>query len=77
MNPMIGQAIVIAVLAVILFFSGRSTIRHFRAELQGKCSCAGCSGCDSCGKSGAECCACMQHMEKLKKLQEEKAKCCH
>ena len=69
-----GNFIVIAVLAVIVFFAGRSTIRMIRAELRGECTCSGCSGCSNCGKSGEECRLCMQHMEELRKLAEEKNK---
>ena len=69
---MLGQIIVISVLAVILFFSCRSAFRRIKAELHGECSCAGCPGCGSCGKSGAECCACMQQMEKLRQSKEAK-----
>lgn len=78
MNPVVGQIIVISVLAVIVFFCGRSMLRNIRAELRGEGSCAGCPGCSSCSKSGAERCACMQQMEKLKQLKDSK-KCstCH
>ena len=78
MNPVIGQIIVISVLAVIVFFCGRSMLRNIRAELRGEGSCAGCPGCSGCSKSGADCCACMQQMEKLRQLKEaEKCKASH
>ena len=73
---MIGQVIVFAVVAVIAFFSARSTLRGIRAELRGEGTCSGCSGgCAGCGKTGDACCACMQQMEELKKLKERKRQC--
>ncbi|MBQ6545766.1 MAG: hypothetical protein IJL72_08495 [Lachnospiraceae bacterium] len=51
----IGTIIVVAILAVIIFFAGRRTLRDIRAELngQGCSSCGGgCSGnCASCGSA--------------------------
>ena len=65
MDPVIGQGIVIAVLAAIVFACGRSVIREILAELRGERSCAGCSGCQN-GKSCEECRMC-QRLEELKK----------
>ncbi|MCR4688498.1 MAG: hypothetical protein K5745_02995 [Saccharofermentans sp.] len=65
MNP--GTIVVIVVLAVIIFFAGRATIREFKNELTGK-GCAGCSG--SC--SGSSCSSC-----KVSKEDLEKAKAWH
>ena len=48
-----GTILIIAILAVVLFFALRSTIKRLKDELSGKgCSCSGgsCSGC--CGCSG-------------------------
>ena len=51
MASIIGNAIVVIALAVILFFSGRATIRTFKGELKGE-GCSGCSGkgCSHCSK---------------------------
>ncbi len=52
MASILGNAIVLIVLGVILFFAGRRTIRTFKAELKGEgcsCGCSGsCSGCSKC-----------------------------
>ena len=53
MSPIIGNAIVIVILAVILFFAGRSTLRTFKNEVSGK-GCAGCSGKCSCSNCGCK-----------------------
>lgn len=51
MASIIGNAVVVIALAVILFFSGRATIREFKGELKGE-ACSGCSGgsCSHCSK---------------------------
>lgn len=51
MASIIGNAVVVIALAVIIFFSGRSTIRTFKGELKGE-GCSGCSGgcCSHCSK---------------------------
>ena len=71
MDPMIGQGIVIAVLAVIVFACGRSAILEILAELRGERSCAGCTGCQS-GKSCEECrmCARLEELRKQKNKEE-------
>lgn len=69
MDPIIGQGIIIAVLAAIVFACGRSMIREILAELRGERSCAGCSGCQS-GKSCEECCMCAR-LEELKKQKNK------
>ena len=52
MASIVGNAIVLIVLGVILFFAGRHTIRTFKSELKGEgcsCGCSGsCSGCSKC-----------------------------
>ena len=51
MASIIGNAVVVIALAVIVFFSGRATIRTFKKELRGE-GCSGCSGgcCSHCNK---------------------------
>jgi hypothetical protein len=49
MPPIIGNAIVIAVLCVVIFFAGRSFITTIKKEISGK-GCSGCSGNCSCSK---------------------------
>ena len=51
MASIVGNAIVVIALAVIVFFSGRATIRTFKKELRGE-GCSGCSGgnCSCCSK---------------------------
>ncbi len=51
MASIIGNAVVVIALAVIIFFSGRATIREFKGELKGE-ACSGCSGgsCSHCSK---------------------------
>ena len=66
MDPMIGQVIVIAVLAAVVFLAGRRTIRDIRDELAGRKSCAGCAG----GCHGGSCEACRA----LEELRAEFAK---
>ncbi|WP_155839515.1 FeoB-associated Cys-rich membrane protein [Butyrivibrio proteoclasticus] len=53
MSSIIGNVIVIGILAVILFFSGRHAFKIFRNELKGGgCSC--CSGNCSCASCGSK-----------------------
>ena len=56
MASIVGNAIVVIALAVILFFSGRATIREFKGELKGE-ACSGCSGCSGKGCSHCSKCA--------------------
>ena len=71
MPSMIGNIIVIAVLAIVVFFCGRSVLRQIRAELRGEATCAGCSGnCHGCGSAG-KCSACTISAEEIKKLMEK------
>ncbi|MBQ7613895.1 MAG: FeoB-associated Cys-rich membrane protein [Butyrivibrio sp.] len=61
MASIIGNGIVIIVLAILIFFSGRSALRQFKRELNGGgCSCCsgGCNGCSSCKTTGASGCNC-------------------
>ena len=58
MASILGNAIVVIALGLVIFLSGRATIRSFKAELKGEgcsgCSggsCAGCSKCSSAAKS--------------------------
>ena len=59
MPSVIGNIIVILILAVVVYFAGRRTIRDIRAELNGEgcSSCGGgCSGCAGhCASCGAKC----------------------
>ncbi|MBO6214880.1 MAG: FeoB-associated Cys-rich membrane protein [Lachnospiraceae bacterium] len=56
MPPILGNIIVLAILAVIVFFCGRNVIRDIKHELSGgscascpgACSGGGCSGCSGC-----------------------------
>ncbi|MCR5594475.1 MAG: FeoB-associated Cys-rich membrane protein [Lachnospiraceae bacterium] len=51
MSVILGHAIVILILAVIVFFCGRSVIREIRHELNGG-GCSGCGGnCSGCTAS--------------------------
>lgn len=49
MSPILGNIIVIAVLAVTIFFAGRATVRELKKEVSGQ-GCSGCAGgsCSSC-----------------------------
>ena len=51
MASIIGNAVVVIALAVIVFLSGRATIKTFKKELRGE-GCSGCSGgnCSCCSK---------------------------
>lgn len=70
MNPVIGQAIVIAVICVIAFFAARATLRNIKAELRGEATCAGCNG---CGGNKAECKMCSKSVDELRKLAKERS----
>ena len=71
MPPIVGNIIVIAVLAAVTFFCGRATLRSIRAELRGEATCAGCSGnCHGCGSAG-KCSACSITAEEIKKVMEQ------
>ena len=48
MSPYIGYPIVIGILAVIIFFTGRVVIRNIRKQLKGESTCSGCTGGDGC-----------------------------
>ncbi len=52
MSPIVGNIIVIAVLAVIIFFAGRATYRELKKEASGQ-GCSGCAGgsCSSCASA--------------------------
>ena len=51
MPPILGHIIVIAILAVPVYFAGRYCLRDIRGSLTGG-GCGGCSGdCSSCGGS--------------------------
>ena len=65
MDPLVGQIIVGAVVAVLAFVCGRNVLRDIRSELHGDRSCAGCSGCQT-GKSCEECRMCAR-LEELKR----------
>ena len=78
MNPVIGQIIVIAVIAALAFVCGRVVLKDIKSELKGEGTCAGCSGSchggSGCGGDAMECAACMKHMEELKKIAEARQK---
>ncbi|MBQ3281333.1 MAG: hypothetical protein IJH41_02890 [Eubacterium sp.] len=69
MDPVIGQIIVGAAVAVLAFFCGKSVLGGIKAELRGERSCAGCTGCQP-GKSCEECRMC----ERLEELRRQKSK---
>lgn len=52
MSPILGNIIVIAALAVIIFFAGRATYRELKKEVSGQ-GCSGCAGgsCSSCASA--------------------------
>ena len=55
MNPILGNIIVIAILAVPVFFAGRYCFRDIKSSLSGG-PCGGCSGdCSSCGSGCSSC----------------------
>ena len=50
MPPVLGHIIVIAILAIIVYFCGRNVIRGIKHELSGG-GCTGCpGGCAGCSK---------------------------
>ena len=52
MPPVLGNLIVIAILAVVIFFAGRYCFRDIKNQLSGNGSCGSCSGnCAGCGGS--------------------------
>ena len=57
MSPVLGNLIVIAILAVIIFFSGRKCIQMMKDSISGK-GCSGCSGCSSAGQCSCGCASC-------------------
>ncbi len=57
MSPVLGNLIVIAILAVIIFFSGRKCIQMMKDSISGK-GCSGCSGCSSAGQCSCGCSSC-------------------
>ena len=54
MSPVLGNLIVIAILAVMIFFAGRKCIRIMKDSISGR----GCSGCGSAGQCSCECGGC-------------------
>ncbi|MEE3481858.1 MAG: FeoB-associated Cys-rich membrane protein [Lachnospiraceae bacterium] len=52
MSPIIGNIIVIAILAVVIFFAARATYRELKREVSGQ-GCSGCTGgsCSSCASA--------------------------
>lgn len=67
MPPVLGNIIVICILAVVLFFCGKSVLRSIRAELKGEGTCAGCNGSCHTGKKGSAECR-LQNFEELESL---------
>ena len=53
MPPILGNIIVIAILAVVVFFAGRYCLRDIKNQLSGHGGCGSCSG--NCGSCGASC----------------------
>ncbi len=68
MDPILGNIIVGAVVALLAFLSGRSVLRSIKAELRGEGSCSGCGRCGQ-GASCGECRMC----ERLDELRRKKA----
>lgn len=62
-----GNIIVWAVVAAVVFFAGRSAIRSFRNELKG-------GSCVGCGSSGGCCGNCVHAREEAEKLEELRKK---
>ena len=60
MSPVLGNLIVIAILAVIIFFSGRKCIQMMKDSISGK----GCSGCSSAGQCSCGCSSCSSREKK-------------
>ena len=63
MSPVLGNLIVIAILAVIIFFSGRKCIQMMKDSISGK-GCSGCSGCSSAGQCSCGCASCSSGKKK-------------
>ncbi len=63
MSPVLGNLIVIAILAVIIFFSGRKCIQMMKDSISGK-GCSGCSGCSSAGQCSCGCASCSSREKK-------------
>ncbi len=63
MSPVLGNLIVIAILAVIIFFSGRKCIQMMKDSISGK-GCSGCSGCSSVGHCSCGCASCSSREKK-------------
>ncbi len=57
MPPLIGNLIVIAILAVILFICGKNVVEMIKGELNGK-GCSGCGGSCSGNCSACRSCSC-------------------
>ncbi|MBP3199375.1 MAG: FeoB-associated Cys-rich membrane protein [Butyrivibrio sp.] len=51
MATILGNAVVIIALAIVIFFSGRSTLRQLKKEVKGE-------GCSACGGSCSGSCSC-------------------
>ncbi|MBQ5422103.1 MAG: FeoB-associated Cys-rich membrane protein [Clostridium sp.] len=66
MSPVLGNLIVIAILAVIIFFSGRKCIQMMKDSISGK-GCSGCSGCNGCSSAGQCSCGCASCSSREKK----------
>ena len=63
MSPILGNIIVIALLAVAVFFAARATYRELKREISGR----GCSGCD--GGSCSSCASAPKNIDQ-KKLRQ-------
>ncbi|HAE80075.1 MAG TPA: FeoB-associated Cys-rich membrane protein [Lachnoclostridium sp.] len=63
MSPVLGNLIVIAILAVIIFFSGRKCIQMMKDSISGK-GCSGRSGCSSAGQCSCGCASCSSREKK-------------
>ncbi len=73
MTPYLGYPIVLSLLGVLVFFSGRAVLRDIRGQLSGN-GCGGC--CSSCGSgcshsAGTECSACSVSAEEIMSLIEK------
>jgi hypothetical protein len=71
MMPSIGTIIAVLILAVIMYFAVRETIKEIRREISGQ-GCSGCSGCRS-----GHCSSCGSHnqidMKKVRRIIKAKA----
>ncbi len=71
MTPYLGYPIVLSLLGVLLFFSGRAVLRDIRGQLSGN-GCGGC--CSSCGSGHGgttECSACRVSADEIMSLIEK------